>query len=144
MLILYPQYCTYTQNIIFNLFSSCLHVFFKLHDPLVQKFALLLWFLLHRCLLLLSLWTMYPFFSHLYSCGLYFSGSINYYCIPSIYGACSCLISKCHHLTFFSPYTFAQRLFSGLFSVAVSLLMSLLFLIIVTGFEVGGGEAVSA
>lgn len=40
-------------------------------------------------------------------CGLYFLGSINYYCILSVYRACLRVIFKCHYLTF-SSYTSAQ------------------------------------
>lgn len=68
-----------------------------------------LWFLLYCLLLLLSLWTMYLLFSHLYNCGLYFSESINYYCMLGPYAARLCVIFKCHHLTFFSD-TFNQHL----------------------------------
>lgn len=45
---------------------------------------------------------------------------------------------------FFSLPALIDACFQGFFPVAVSMLMSLLFLIIVTGFKVGGGEAVSA
>lgn len=58
-------------------------------------------------------------FSYLYSFGLYFSGSINYYCTLSICGACSCVIFKCHHLTFFFLHLCSVPVFRALFCFCV-------------------------
>lgn len=139
----------YTQTIFFLnfLFSfvTVLHVFLKMHDPVVQYSALLL--------LLFSLLfpSVAPDHGHVsfvcpsYSCGLYFSGSINYswhsrylWCLFM----CGFQTSPCELFFPLAPSTYL--LVSGLFHVAVLLMMSLLFLNIATGFEMGGGEAVSA
>lgn len=119
--------------------------FSKMHDPVVQYSPLLLWFSgisfccsylwwpwpCIFCLPILQLWSLFLRINK-----LFLALSVSMVLVHAWFSTVPVwpffLTPSTHHLV------------SGLFLVAVSLMMSLLFLNIATGFEMGGGEAVSA
>lgn len=89
----------------------CLHVFSELHDPLVQCFALFLWFLLYSFLAPVTLNHVSFVCPPLQLCSLFLT--INKLLL-AFYGACLCVIFKCHCMTIFFLHLCSTPVFRAL------------------------------